>query len=213
MESAQSLSVIIPTMDGEALLRANLPALLAELERYDGASEVIVTEDGGTDGTAALLRGFGSRVRLCRNPREAGFARNADNGAGHAAHELLFFLNNDVRVTPGALTRLVRHFQAPDVFGVSPTSLILKGRAPLDEMPTRGYWKDGLILVSQPYRPPTTPPDGVQETFHICGGFSMVRRKMFEELGGFDDLSLPSTGRTPTFHSGRGVAAGASSTT
>jgi GT2 family glycosyltransferase len=185
------ISVIVPTLDGLPLLRRCLPPILEELTRNSPKSEILIADDGSTDGSAAYVAGLGPTVRFCRNPGGRGFAANCNQAARQARGELLFFLNNDVLVTPGMLQLLARHFAAPDVFGVSPSSMIVKNGPALNEMPTRGFWQDGLILAGRYRQPPKPPPDGVQSTFHVPGGFSLVRRTMFEALGGFDEIFDP----------------------
>ncbi len=185
------VSVIVPTLDGLALLQRCLPPLLNDLLRNSPESEILIADDGSADESAAYVAGLGEMVRFCRNPAARGFAANCNQAARQASHGLLFFLNNDVLVTPGLMPRLARHFTAPDIFAVAPSSLIMKDGVSHDEMPTRGFWQDGLIQTSQYPKPPTPPPDGVQDTFYVCGGFSMIRQAMFETLGGFDELFDP----------------------
>ncbi|MGD0999512.1 MAG: glycosyltransferase family 2 protein [Candidatus Brocadiia bacterium] len=185
------ISVIVPTLDGLPLLQQCLPPLLKDLAQNSPGSEILIADDGSADGSAAYAAGLGERVRFCRNPAARGFAANCNQAARQARHELLFLLNNDVLVTPGLMPRLARHFTVPDVFAVSPSALITKNGVSFNEMPTRGFWQNGLILASQYRQPPTPPPDGVQDTFHVSGGFSMIRRTMFETLGGFDEIFSP----------------------
>ena len=186
------ISVIVPTLDGLPLLQQCLPPVLQDLAQNSPKSEILIADDGSADGSAAYVASLGEMVRFCRNPAARGFATNVNQAARQARHEFLFLLNNDVLVTPGLMPKLMRHFTAPDVFAVSPSSLITKrGMSSYNEMPTRGFWQDGLIQTSQYPNPPTPPPDGVQGTFHVSGGFSMVRRAMFETLGGFDEMFDP----------------------
>jgi GT2 family glycosyltransferase len=186
----QGISVIVPTLDGLALLRANLPPLLREMDRYPGEAELIVADDGSQDGTAGYIAGLGGRVRLCPNAGPRGFGRNCNHAAGQARHELLFLLNNDVRVTPGVLAALAGRFADERLFGVCPNSFIRKDGVARNEMPNRGRWEDGLLL-SQVCPPGDAPRQPAYDTFHLCGGFALVRRDVFLRLGGFDDLFDP----------------------
>lgn len=191
MDAPQTLSVIIPTLDGEALLRAHLPELLKELKACPSTSEVILADDGSSDGTSAFISSLGGDIRIVRNRGARGFGRNCNNAAKQARYDLLFFLNNDVKVTPGVVSKLGRHFAAPDVFAVSPSSIIQRPTGPFAEMPTRPMWRNGVVLACQHATPPVPPASGVQKTFHASGGYSMVRKSMFEALGGFDEIYDP----------------------
>ena len=182
------VSVIVPTLDGLPLLRRCLPPVLEDLARNGPKSEILIADDGSPDGTAAYVAGLGPTARLCRNPGPRGFAANCNQAARQARCELLFFLNDDVRVAPGAPAALARRFSDPRVFAVSPSSLL--GATKLNEMPNRLVWRRGLIISEPPRREPEYR-DGVADTGYACGGFAMVRRSMFDALGGFDEIFMP----------------------
>jgi glycosyltransferase involved in cell wall biosynthesis len=84
-------SVIIPTYNRQELLRQTLESVLAQ--RFTDF-EVMVVDDGSTDGTVDYLRSFGDRVRvITQQNRGAGAARNA--GAAAAKGVYLAFLDSD----------------------------------------------------------------------------------------------------------------------
>lgn len=84
-------SVIIPTYNRLPLLRQTLESVWAQ--RFTDC-EVIVVDDGSTDGTLSHLQSFGERVRVITQPnRGPGVARNA--GAAAAAGSYLAFLDSD----------------------------------------------------------------------------------------------------------------------
>lgn len=95
----EPVSVLVPTWNRAHLLRRAIESILAQLEPGD---EVIVADDGSTDGTAALLAGYGPPVRhLALTHGGAGAARNA---AWRVARgPLVAFLDSDDRWLPGKL--------------------------------------------------------------------------------------------------------------
>jgi glycosyltransferase involved in cell wall biosynthesis len=106
------VSVVIPTYNRAALVARAVRSALATLEDGD---EVIVPDDGSTDGTAAALLEFGPRVRHLALPhRGAGPTRNA--GIAAARGPLVAFLDSDDEWLPGK-TALQRRFHEarPDV--------------------------------------------------------------------------------------------------
>lgn len=116
-------SVIVVTFDNLALTRLCLESLLTHTRhpRY----EVVVVDNGSTDGTPPYLRGLASRdarVRLILNPSNEGFARACNQGARAAVGDLLVFLNNDTVLAPGWLERLARHLEDPGVGAVNPVT-------------------------------------------------------------------------------------------
>jgi glycosyltransferase involved in cell wall biosynthesis len=110
------VSVIIPVRNGAATLGEQLEALAGQ--DYDGAWEVVVADNGSTDGTGAIVDRFATRlpkVTTVDASERAGssYARNC--GAQHAAGDFLAFCDADDVVVPGwlaALTAAAQDFDA-----------------------------------------------------------------------------------------------------
>src|SRR5262245_55801056 len=84
-------SVIIPTFNRAGLLAGTLESVFAQ--RFKEL-EIIVVDDGSTDGTMDYLQSLGKRVIVLQQPNQgAGAARNL--GAGHAKGIYLAFLDSD----------------------------------------------------------------------------------------------------------------------
>ncbi|MBA2626129.1 MAG: glycosyltransferase [Acidimicrobiia bacterium] len=103
-----SVSVIVPVHDAEATLGAQLEALAAQ--DFDGEWELVVADNGSTDGTVALVRKWTDRLPAlrvvdARGRRGVSHARNV--GAAAACGELLAICDADDVVTPGWLSALV----------------------------------------------------------------------------------------------------------
>jgi glycosyltransferase involved in cell wall biosynthesis len=96
------VSIIIPTYNRARFLGATIDSALAQGEGV----EVIVVDDGSTDGTAGLLANYGERVRFLRqSKRGPSAARNL--GAVQARGDYLFFLDSDDLIEPGAIAGLL----------------------------------------------------------------------------------------------------------
>jgi hypothetical protein len=87
------------------MLRACLASLLDAPQGV--RQEVIVVDNGSTDGAAELVEEEFPEVILVRNPANLGFARANNQAAQRSSGRYLFFLNNDTLVPPGTLRRLV----------------------------------------------------------------------------------------------------------
>ncbi len=115
--SSPAVSVVIPCFNQGHYLREALESVLAQTDR---PAEIVVVDDGSTDDTAAVARGY-SGVRCIQQPnRGLASARNA--GAAHTTGEHVVFLDADDRLRPDALAigarELMRH----------PTSALVWGR-------------------------------------------------------------------------------------
>ena len=85
------VSVIIPVYNGERYLGAAIESVLAQTYR---PLEVIVVDDGSTDGSAAVARGFGEAVR-CYSQENAGQAAAQNAGVEAARGDYFAFLDAD----------------------------------------------------------------------------------------------------------------------
>lgn len=94
-----AVSVIIPTHNRAHLIGRAISSALAEVQEED---EILVVDDGSTDGTQDVVRSFGRRVRYLRTEhRGAGAARN--HGLQAAGNGLVAFLDSDDEWLPGKL--------------------------------------------------------------------------------------------------------------
>jgi len=85
------ISVIIPVFNGEAYIAETIESVLGQTPP---PGEVLIVDDGSTDGTADVIHGFGSRVQYQRQPNQGpGAARNL--GIQTAAGDMLAFLDAD----------------------------------------------------------------------------------------------------------------------
>ena len=97
-----SVSVVIPCRDGAATLAQTIGSALSQTAPPD---EVVVIDDGSSDGSRAVAERFGPRVSVHPGPeRGAAAARSA--GAGLASGERLMFLDADDLLTPRTLAAL-----------------------------------------------------------------------------------------------------------
>src|SRR5579872_6539954 len=112
------ISVIVPTRNRSALLAR----LLESLGRLEYASwEALVIDDGSTDGTSEVVRGFLDRGLplgyLYQAWSKMGAARN--RGLLHARGEIVAFTDDDCVVDPGGLSAIARTFERhPEALGV-----------------------------------------------------------------------------------------------
>ncbi|MFU8773502.1 MAG: glycosyltransferase family 2 protein, partial [Anaerolineales bacterium] len=147
--------------------------------------EVIVVDNGSTDGTREFLKEFSQakpNIILCLNAENEGFARGNNIGAERASGEILVFLNNDTVVTRDWLTGLVRHLRNLEVGLVGPATNWSgnETRIPVDYSTI-----EEMDSFAERY---TTEHAGqsfeVQMLPFLCVA---MRRSLFEEVGPLDE--------------------------
>ena len=104
MTERYQVTVIIPVYNGSDYLRL----ALQRLHESPGWTEMIVVDDGSTDGSAEIARGLGATVLSTGGRCGPAVARNL--GAAHASTNLLLFLDADVTAHPDTVRRVLENF-------------------------------------------------------------------------------------------------------
>jgi glycosyltransferase involved in cell wall biosynthesis len=167
----QLVSVIIPSFNHAPYLRECVDSVLAQ---DHAPMEVIVVDDGSSDGSVEILRSYGSRIRLLQ--QEGGRQARARNLAlGVARGEFIAFLDSDDRYRPGRLSAAVAAFKAQPQ-----AALVWADHVLIDEQ--------GASLGEVRWAP--REPDFRRELIAgnpICNATATVRRSVLDEIGGFDE--------------------------
>jgi GT2 family glycosyltransferase len=111
------LSIIIPTHDTRELALRAVGSVLAQADPAE--SELLVVDDGGTDGTDAAVRAAAPSAVLLRHDSARGFSAAANAGLAAARGEVMLLLNSDAELLPGALAALWLAFEQNPRLGVA----------------------------------------------------------------------------------------------
>ena len=168
--SPLTISVIIPVRDGGSKFRKCLSSLA---EVVPPPTEIIVVADGDTDGSWRVAEEFGTKV--LRIPKSQGPARARNLGAQNAHGNILFFIDADVMIPPDA----VRQIEA--AFNNDPQLVALFGS--YDEEPGEDNFLSQYKNLFHHY----VHQISQEEASTFWAGCGAIRRKVFMELGGFDE--------------------------
>jgi glycosyltransferase involved in cell wall biosynthesis len=176
--SGPLITCIVPVFNGERYLREALDSILAQTYR---PLEILVVDDGSTDGSAALVAGYGHRVRSLFQPN-AGQAAARNLGLGVARGALVAFLDQDDLWHPEKLDRQMARFAARPALDLCVTH-------------ARNFWSPEL-----PDAPPWLQDDPrfKQALPAYAAGALLARRGIFESVGRFD-VTLPVAEDTDWF--------------
>tara|TARA_A100001391_G_scaffold200106_1_gene184103 strand:- start:8 stop:979 length:972 start_codon:yes stop_codon:yes gene_type:complete len=190
---ALDCSIVIPNYNGEYLLQKYLPSVLEESLRYKAECEVIVVDDASSDASTAILEEKFPTVRIVRHEVNQGFAEAIYSGVSAARHELVFLLNSDVELHPGCLNLLESRFERDNTFAVNPLILNQDGVVNQSSWTRSTLVRGHLKLLPWDIRQlPAMKQSGDDfPTLYCSGGSVMMRKSMFETLGGFSPLYKP----------------------
>ncbi|HVX66527.1 MAG TPA: glycosyltransferase, partial [Bryobacteraceae bacterium] len=186
--SAAAASIVLPNWNGRDLLEKYLPPLLAATEG-NPANEIIVVDNGSSDGSADFVRTHFPQVRLLALPENLGFGGGSNAGFRAASNDIVVLLNTDMRVEPGFLAPLLEGFSDEHIFAVSCQIFLSDSARPREETGlTQAGWREGALRVRHRLDGAVT---GRYPCFYAGGGSSAFDRRKFLELGGFDPLFAP----------------------
>ena len=175
--------VIVLNWNGKQWLTPCLTALLGQ-----GLPdvEVVLVDNGSTDGSAELVQARYPTVSVRALGRNIGFAAGNNAGALGAEARYLVFLNNDTRVQPGWLQALVAAAEADATVGLATSKIVYADGSGLVDSAGDGYLRCGGAFKIWHGQPAATAPMG-GDVFGACGAAFLIRRDLFEALGGFDE--------------------------
>jgi GT2 family glycosyltransferase len=119
-----------------------------------------------------------------RNEKNLGFLKNCNHAASHARGKYIHFLNNDTEVKQGWLSSLVRLMESDGSIGLSGSKLVY----PNGKLQEAGgiIWNDASGWNFGNRQNPEMPEfNYVKEVDYISGASMLVRKSLWEELGGF----------------------------
>ena len=174
------VSVVIPAYNRANSVRRSVESVLQQTYRH---LEIIVVDDGSTDGTAEVLETFEDRIQVIRQPN-GGPSSARNTGVAHSKGEIIAFLDSDDTWKPEKLERQVRLLQnagsqvpccvcnAETIAGGSriPDSFEIAG---VTSDLAEGYWLN--------------PADLIATRFLLFNQVVAIRREAFEKVGGFNE--------------------------
>jgi len=183
-----SVAVVIPSWNSAGLL----PRCLDSLAGQDAELELMVVDNGSSDGSLELLRERGiPHVSL---PSNVGFAAAVNLGAARTRAPAVLALNADTVLEPGCVGRLAAALAAdPGLGGVQPRILQLEAGAGGDVSTARLYSRgmalsaDGRAFEQGAGEAQDSRSAAAREIFGVCGAACLLRRDLFTRLGGYDE--------------------------
>jgi glycosyltransferase involved in cell wall biosynthesis len=173
-----TVTVVIPVFNRPATIRRAIESVLAQTFQN---FEIVVVDDGSTDDTAAVVATMTDpRIRFFRHERNRGGSGARNTGIHAASAPYVAFLDSDDEWLPTKLERQLEVFERSS----ERLALVYSG----------AEWIFGDGRVERRIPPSNLDLSRTLLTENVIGETSvgMVRRSVFDEIGGFDE-SLPSS--------------------
>ena len=190
------LSVVVSTWRTRELLRSCLRSLRCA---HEGGAQVIVVEDAGGDGSAAMVREEFGWVTLLALEANVGYSRATNLGCARAQGEYLLLLNADTEVQSGTVDALLRFARAHPEYGAVAPRLVGSDGVPQASCMAFPRWSTAFFFATPLERLwPNSPElrryfmrdfDHTQERDvpQPPTAALLVPRALWQELAGFDE--------------------------
>jgi GT2 family glycosyltransferase len=179
------LTIAIPTYNRRDLMDVVLASV--EAQEFEDRLDVVVVDDGSTDGTADYVRERWPGVRVVVQENRgisAAMNRCLDEGRGS---DYVALLNNDVELAPGWAAAIVRALDADSSAGSATAKMLdYTHRDVLDGAGDVMRWSSAAWRRGHGERD-EGQYDRMEYVLSACGGAAVYRRAAVDEVGGFDE--------------------------
>lgn len=178
----KKVTVIIPNYNGLAFLPDCLDGLEAQTVKD---FEILVVDNGSGDGSREWLEG--QQIPAIFLPENRGFSGAVNVGIRAARTPYVILLNNDTKADPAYVEKLLGAIEAsPKIFSVSPKMIQMYHPELMDDA------GDMYSIIGWAYQRGVGQETGRYNrpchVFSACAGAAIYRRKVFEEIGYFDEM-------------------------
>lgn len=186
----RSVSVVIPNYNGKQLLEQNLPSVYEALKHDVPDYEIIVIDDCSSDDSISFLKEWYPEIKLIVNAKNQGFSPTINKGILSAEKDLIFILNNDVKLTAAYFSPQFRYFDREDTFGVMGKIIGTGGET--QDTAKFPECKGMKIKGSTNYElAEASTGEEWLPSFMLSGANALIDRRKIQLLGGFNEIYAP----------------------
>ncbi|OGH47304.1 MAG: hypothetical protein A3A51_00845 [Candidatus Levybacteria bacterium RIFCSPLOWO2_01_FULL_39_10] len=188
------ISFVIVTYNSAGFISKLLKSI-AEFHNNLSEIEIVIVDNSSTDGTVDKILNpksetlNKSKITIIQNKENVGFAKGINIGAKKASGEFLLFINPDAVFEDGDIFEMTKVFESKIDAGLVGGKL-LKENGEAEKSAGRFFgFPETLLLafgLDEAFGARTSPEELSKVDF-VSGGFMMVKKDLFERLGGFDE--------------------------
>jgi GT2 family glycosyltransferase len=177
------ISVVVLNWNGNGFVTDCLKSLQAQTYH---PLEMIVVDNGSTDGSDERIANEFPDVKLIKNGKNLGFGGGNNVGIKASQGRYIMILNNDTRLETRCIEEMKKAIERDDTYGACASRILLAGDSHLLDAAGICIYPDGLSIG----RGRLEDPDRYrieEEVFFASGCACLFRREMLEDIGLFDD--------------------------
>ncbi|WHX50366.1 glycosyltransferase family 2 protein [Paenibacillus woosongensis] len=175
----EGTSIVIPTYNQKELLLQCIDSIEAHTEQ---PYEIIVVDDGSSDGTTEALQRRRGAIRVGSHRKNLGFASAVNTGLMMAKGQKIVLLNNDVIVSERWLKQMLAVLESNPNAAIGPVTNYIGGEQQID---TDYVSRSEMESFAANYN--VADRSKWRETDRLVGFCVLFRRELFEEVGYFDE--------------------------
>lgn len=200
MSKSKIFSIVIPNRNTKELLRDCLNSIYKK-EEDASYFEIVVVDNGSNDSSVEMVKKEFPKVKLIENKENVGFAKAVNQGWRASKGDLVLFLNSDTKIRSKNTLKTLRELieDNPKAGCVSAKLVLRSGE--IDPDTHRGFptpWSSLTYFVGlerlfphsklfSQYHQGWKDLNTIHEVDAGCGASMLIRRKILEDLDGWDD--------------------------
>lgn len=152
--------------------------------------EIILANDCSTDITTEIEK-FVENIKIINNEKNLKFLLNCNNATKYAKGKHLHFLNNDTEIQKNCIESLLETIENNEDIGIVGSKLLY----PNGNLQEAGaiVWNNGSISNYGKFKNPQDSEfNYIKEVDYISGASIIIRKKIWDEIGGFDEIFIPA---------------------
>ena len=184
------IGIVILNWNGEDLLKKFLPSVYNNSEGH----QIYVVDNNSNDNSIGIIKENFKKIKIIQNKENYGFAKGYNEGLKQINEEVICLLNNDVEVTRNWLHPVLKTFKTEkETVVIQPKILDFKNKNMFEYAGAAGGFID---YYGYPYcrgrifgeiEKDNGQYDDDIEIFWASGACFFIRKRVFDELGGFDE--------------------------
>ncbi len=178
------VSIVILNFNG----KENLEYCLPSVKRLNYKPiEVIVVDNGSTDDSIEFLKTHYPHVKLIENKKNLGYSIGNNIGASRAKGKYILVLNDDTKLTPDLITKLVGRMESNQKIGITMPKILFMDKPNVVDSVGSFFTKLGIFQHISDFGVKDGTLDLPEKIFSAKSACILIRKKLYMDIGGFDE--------------------------